>query len=623
MFRTMSIFQTFFSRIVPGCLTSRQASSEGALLKSGSQPPCSDDSASSTMPSPSSSASSRLPWPVNLSLASFQEEHWEHAERHYGLGIIVAKAIGLSNPLRLLSHSVKLAAVESSSHACAWSDTRTPSPLCFTGPETPASAGCVDSPSPGFARSTPSKIHWIPSPISPTHCNGTRAVSPAADPTTWYISALQAYYGIPTPRLNHVIIPSYESFHGSAEQADTILDPVASSARIDTVPAWSTALRDTSPAADADLAVDERDSVHDSHSGDYEVRGEVEGAEDVEVDLSCVYPYHPDGTVYHLLGQLGQGGFGRVMLAATSAGELVALKVVHKPLLYDNGGVRDSLITERDMMAMATKYKLPFLMHLKAAWEEGDNVYFAMELCGEDLRSRIKRAVRSGLEISPREAKLLCMEMLSCQVFALVDLDILETIHGDIKPDNFLITKSGRIVLSDLGGAQCVQALDHDFDPRVTPFHEWDAPYSYGTPGYYAPEVLCQERGAKDAKFTSKVDVFSLGLVFVELLCGLEVPLWDTQGEPQDLDVDMDAWRAMDHSERQAARMMTEGLRKVLERDGVVDDDARDLVCQMLRPDPKDRPTPCELLHHRYFHDLDMQAVRSGLVPRESSRDSP
>ncbi|KAI9066920.1 kinase-like protein [Trametes sanguinea] len=606
----MSFLRAIFSSLVPGRFKGKGSSLEEAssVPAPGSHSVNGSRTAGPTLPL--WAASSRLSWFTTSSTASVENSHWDNIERCYGLGFIVAKAMGLPSPLRHLSHSVKLASTESADFMAGL---RTPSPFRLSFPDTPASAS--DRPAHHhascFARATPPKINWISSPDT----RACSAASAMAYPETLYRSVLQDYFALPPPKLNQIVIPSYESVHASAEQSSTIsAEAAAEVARTDTTqPAWSRSIRASDPFTDSKTPVDEQgDSEDDHYLTDDETLGEGEDDCD-EIDPSLMFPQHPNGTTYDLIGKLGEGGFGRVMLAATSEGELVALKVVHKPMLYENCGARDSLITERDLMAMAAKYQLPFLMPLKAAWEDGDNVYFAMELCAEDLRSRIKRSIRGGQKISAREAKLLCTEM----VLALLDLETIEAVHGDIKPDNFLITKSGRVVLSDLGGAQCALALDPDFDPRITPFHEWDAPYAYGTPGYYAPEALCRDRGAKDATFTSKVDVFGLGLVFVELLCGLEAPLWDTLGKPKDLDVGLDTWREMDSTERQAARMMTEGLRHVLEGDRIADEDARDLICQMLQPNPKDRPTAHELLRHRYFSSVNVEAVRAGLIYHE------
>ncbi|KAI0761491.1 kinase-like domain-containing protein [Trametes elegans] len=330
--------------------------------------------------------------------------------------------------------------------------------------------------------------------------------------------------------------------------------------------------------------------------------------ESAKTRAPCADPEHPDGTVYRILGKLGDGGYGRVFLAGTSDGDTVALKAIYKPSLYRMSDAKKMLYVERDTMLEATQFRrpgcLPFLTTLRAAWEDEDNAYVAMDLCSENLRSRVRNTFRSGEGLPAKEMKLLCAEML----LALGQLEQLETIHGDIKPENFLITKTGRVVLADFGMAQRQQGS------RKCSFHDWAAESTMGTAGYDAPESLLAQAGV-DAPYTHKVDIFALGLVFVELLGRLAYPLWDPQAEAEDTEVDKEIWQQMQPHERQVARMMTEGLRD-LDGDLMISDpDARDMVFQMLQPKPRTRPTARQLLMHPYFWDLNIDCVRAGRIP--------
>ncbi|KAI9069430.1 kinase-like protein [Trametes sanguinea] len=323
-------------------------------------------------------------------------------------------------------------------------------------------------------------------------------------------------------------------------------------------------------------------------------------------------PQHPDGTRYHVMGQVGKGASGRVLAAATSAGELVALKVMHKPTLAKSGDVPKTLYMERCLMRYAAQRNLDTLLHLKAAWEQEEYVYLAMPLCAEDLLGPIRRAAMyGGMHAIPEtEKKLLCAEM----VLALIDLQKFQTIHGDIKPDNFLITKTGRVVLSDFGLVQRPTLSDVE---RATPFNfeEWDAPQTYGTPGYFSPEALCRFRPGRRLPLTCQADVFSLGLVFAELFWERPSPLWDTMPDaPEDRSIDAIAWQTMDDFERQAARMMTDGLSKLHDDRALKDKRGRDLVIWMLHPDPKQRPRPHQILCHPYLSELDIAAVYEGRI---------
>ncbi len=75
-------------------------------------------------------------------------------------------------------------------------------------------------------------------------------------------------------------------------------------------------------------------------------------------------------------------------------------------------------------------------------------------------------------------------------------------IHRDIKPANFLI-HNGVVKISDFGFARTVDTTE---DPKLMTF--------LGSPLYMAPQILGK------AKFSSKCDVWSLGITIFELLFG-------------------------------------------------------------------------------------------------------
>ena len=77
-------------------------------------------------------------------------------------------------------------------------------------------------------------------------------------------------------------------------------------------------------------------------------------------------------------------------------------------------------------------------------------------------------------------------------------------VHRDIKPQNLMLTRSGRCKLTDFGLAR----IDDPADGFSMPVG------AVGTPTYMAPEVIRREPA------TPKSDVYSLGCVLVYLLTG-------------------------------------------------------------------------------------------------------
>lgn len=87
-------------------------------------------------------------------------------------------------------------------------------------------------------------------------------------------------------------------------------------------------------------------------------------------------------------------------------------------------------------------------------------------------------------------------------------------IHRDLKPSNLFLDKAGRIKIGDFGlatrrdaivlkpkGVQLVQQPD-----------DFSLTSDIGTPVYIAPEIM-----SKTARYNSKVDLYSLGIVFFEV----------------------------------------------------------------------------------------------------------
>jgi hypothetical protein len=130
--------------------------------------------------------------------------------------------------------------------------------------------------------------------------------------------------------------------------------------------------------------------------------------------------------------------------------------------------------------------------------------YFIMEFVdGLNLRQLEKAG-----KLPPREALQIVPQICEALQFA-HDAGI---VHRDIKPENILVDKQGRVKIADFGIAKILGRESHS--PTLTQGRQ-----VIGTPHYMAPEQV-----EKPQTVDHRADIYSLGVVFYEMLTG-ELPL--------------------------------------------------------------------------------------------------
>lgn len=232
---------------------------------------------------------------------------------------------------------------------------------------------------------------------------------------------------------------------------------------------------------------------------------------------------------FHIIAQVGQGGYGEVFLARKQeTGEVCALKKMKKGTLFKMDEIRHVLV-ERDIL---TATKTPWLVRLLYAFQDPQHVYLAMEYVpGGDFRTLLNN---SGV-LKEEHAKFYICEMFA----AANELHKLGYIHRDLKPENFLVDGTGHVKLTDFGLAtgalnpKRIESLkikldkvkDNQVIHRSTlerrsiyrSIRNEDPKYAnstVGSPDYMAPEVL------RAKPYTYSVDYWSLGCILFEFLAG-------------------------------------------------------------------------------------------------------
>ena len=198
---------------------------------------------------------------------------------------------------------------------------------------------------------------------------------------------------------------------------------------------------------------------------------------------------------------LGKGKFGRVYLAKEkSTGFVCALKVLHKSELQQ-GKVEKQTRREIEIQANLAH---PNILRLYGHFHDTKRIFLILEFAGKgELYKHLRRENR----FPEWKAAQYIAQMAS----ALKYLHKKHVIHRDIKPENILVGIHGEIKISDFGWS--VHAPTNRRNTMC------------GTLDYLPPEMI--KGGNQDNYYNAKVDLWSLGVLMYEFLCG-EAPFEDT-----------------------------------------------------------------------------------------------
>ncbi|CAM9462360.1 unnamed protein product [Bubo scandiacus] len=198
------------------------------------------------------------------------------------------------------------------------------------------------------------------------------------------------------------------------------------------------------------------------------------------------------GEVWEVVGELGDGAFGKVYKAKNKeTGALAAAKVIETK---SEDELEDYMV---EIEILATCNHRHIVKLLGAFYWDG-KLWIMIEFCPGGAVDATMLELDRGL--TEPQIQVICRQMLE----ALHYLHSKKIIHRDLKAGNVLLTQDGDIKLADFG----VSAKNMKTLQKRDSF--------IGTPYWMAPEVVMCET-MKDTPYDYKADIWSLGITLIEM----------------------------------------------------------------------------------------------------------
>ncbi len=202
------------------------------------------------------------------------------------------------------------------------------------------------------------------------------------------------------------------------------------------------------------------------------------------------------GDRYEIVALLGEGGMGAVFKARDrELDRLVALKIVHPEMSRDPG----VMARFKQELILARKITHKNVIRIHDLGEAHGTKFITMDFIeGDDLAAILEQQHK----MPPKEA----VEIIEQVAYALQAAHAEGVVHRDLKPQNIMRDRQGRILVMDFGLARSSDSTQMTQSGALV-----------GTIEFMSPE---QGMGQK---VDGRSDLYSLGLIFYQLLTG-ELP---------------------------------------------------------------------------------------------------
>jgi NIMA (never in mitosis gene a)-related kinase len=246
---------------------------------------------------------------------------------------------------------------------------------------------------------------------------------------------------------------------------------------------------------------------------------------------------------------IGEGSFGKAILVQSEAN---SSQLVCKMVDISTASAREREEAVKETKILSS-FKHPYIVRYRESFLEAGWLCILMDYCeGGDLASQIERAKKNRQPISEEQI----LVWMTQAMLALKHIHDQHVLHRDLKAGNFFLTKSGTLKIGDFGVAKALSSTMACARTQI------------GTPYYLSPEV-CEQK-----PYAWASDIWAMGVLLFEL-CERRMPF-------------------------DAANIV--GLVRTICRDpappiGIgYSEFVKSLCTEMLRKDPRRRPTPESVL---------------------------
>jgi len=282
---------------------------------------------------------------------------------------------------------------------------------------------------------------------------------------------------------------------------------------------------------------------------------------------------------YEILEKLGEGTYGIVQKAKhKSTGQIVAIKRVKTDTSEDEG-IPATTIREVSLLKYLSH---PHIIALYACITDINQLYLVFEYMEMDLKKYMEITNPSQTQIHKMTVALLSgiNYCLNNGIY-----------HRDLKPQNILVNKDGKVKIADFGlGREVLLRAAEPITREVV------------TLWYRCPEILM---GVKF--YGHGVDSWALGCIIAEFFhkkplfqgeCQIDqlFKIFKQFGTPTE-----ETWKefeSLKHYSTQFPKWKGEPISKLLKENAC--DEVIDLIGELLKLDPRKRMTPKGALKHRY-----------------------